>query len=171
MAENPSLKNGEFAVSVAEDPVLWRDRKRWLGLPLTFTSYALTTNKLLVNTGLFNLREEEVRLYRIKDISLSRTLADRLFGVGTLLVQSSDASIPVVEVKHVKHPQKVKEVLSQCVEDCRRRNGIRTSELIGGPAPRPDAPDGDGDAPCPDCGEGGLFPDIDQNGIDDRTEE
>ena len=167
MAENTPLKNGEFAVSVAEDPVLWRDRKRWLGLPLTFTAYSLTANKLFVNTGFLNLREEEVRLYRIKDISLTRSLADRLFGVGTLLVQSSDATIPVVEIKHVKNPQKVKDVLSQCVEDCRRRNGIRTSELIGGPAPGP-RPEGEApDAPP----EPGLFPDIDQNGIDDRTEE
>ena len=35
------LKSGDFAVSVAEDPVLWTDRKRVLGLPLSFTRYSL----------------------------------------------------------------------------------------------------------------------------------
>ena len=101
---------------------------------------------------------------RVRDISLTRTLGERLFGVGTLRVQSSDASVPVVEIRHVKHPQKVKAVLSQCIEDCRVRNGIRTSEVLGGgPAPHPHEP-GDG------CPEPGVFPDQNQNGVDDRLE-
>lgn len=78
------LKSGDFAVSVAEDPVLWTDRKRVLGLPLSFTRYSLTANKLVLNTGFMSLHEEEVRLYRVRDISLTRTLGERLFGVGTL---------------------------------------------------------------------------------------
>lgn len=154
------LKSGDFAVSVAEDPVLWTDRKRVLGLPLSFTRYSLTANKLVLNTGFMSLHEEEVRLYRVRDISLTRTLGERLFGVGTLRVQSSDASVPVVEIRHVKHPQKVKAVLSQCIEDCRVRNGIRTSEVLGGgPAPHPHEP-GDG------CPEPGVFPDQNQNGVE-----
>ena len=158
------LNSGDFAVSVAEDPVLWTDRKRVLGLPLSFTRYSLTANKLVLNTGFMSLHEEEVRLYRVRDISLTRTLGERLFGVGTLRVQSSDASVPVVEIRHVKHPQKVKAVLSQCIEDCRVRNGIRTSEVLGGgPAPHPHEP-GDG------CPEPGVFPDQNQNGVDDRLE-
>ena len=79
------LKSGDFAVSVAEDPVLWTDRKRVLGLPLSFTRYSLTANKLVLNTGFMSLHEEEVRLYRVRDISLTRTLGERLFGVGTVL--------------------------------------------------------------------------------------
>lgn len=72
------LKSGDFAVSVAEDPVLWTDRKRVLGLPLSFTRYSLTANKLVLNTGFMSLHEEEVRLYRVRDISLTRTLGERL---------------------------------------------------------------------------------------------
>ena len=53
------LKSGDFAVSVAEDPVLWTDRKRVLGLPLSFTRYSLTANKLVLNTGFMSLHEED----------------------------------------------------------------------------------------------------------------
>ena len=43
--------------------ILWKDRKRIVfGLPWTFTRYTLTEEKLLIETGLLNKREEEVRL-------------------------------------------------------------------------------------------------------------
>ena len=72
------LKNGGFAVSVEEEELLWQDRKRILGLPISFTRYRLTAAKLLINVGLLNLREEEIRLYRVRALRLTQTLADRL---------------------------------------------------------------------------------------------
>ncbi|WP_418666605.1 PH domain-containing protein [Allofournierella sp.] len=156
------LKNGGFAVSVEEEELLWQDRKRILGLPISFTRYRLTAAKLLINVGLLNLREEEIRLYRVRDLRLTQTLADRLFGVGTICVESADASMPHVHLKHVKNPRKVKEVLSAGVEESRRRNGIRATEIVSGPMGHED-----GEAPT---GDGGLFPDADQNGVDDRLE-
>lgn len=129
------LKNGGFAVEVEQLPELWRDRKRYLGMPLSFTSYTLNAEKLLLNTGLLNLREEEVLLYRVRDVGMRQSLAERIFGVGTICVTSSDATVPHLELVHVKNPRKVKDVLSKCVEESRRRNGIRSTELMGGPRP------------------------------------
>ena len=60
------------------------------GLPISFTRYSLTPSKLLVNTGLVNLKEEEVRLYRIRDLRLSQSFGQRLFGVGSICVESSE---------------------------------------------------------------------------------
>ena len=121
------LKSGEFAMELEQDPPLWTDRKRILGLPISFTRYTLTARKLLLNTGLLNLREEEVLLYRVRDVSLSQSLLDRLFGVGTLCVDSSDLSVPHLHLRHVKNPDKVKAALSQCVEQARRKNRIRSN--------------------------------------------
>lgn len=140
MAEN-KLKSGQFAIEVEEDPAVWHDRKRHLGLPLSFTRYTLTRTKLLLNTGLLNLHEEEVLLYRVRDVSLSQTLGERLFGVGTICVDSSDLSVPHLKLQHVKAPAKVKAVLAKCVEDARAKNRIRSTELMGGPG---------GPAPCED---------------------
>lgn len=131
------LKNGGFAMEVEQLPELWRDRKRYLGMPLSFTSYTLNAEKLLINTGLLNLREEEVLLYRVRDVGMRQSLAERIFGVGTICVTSSDATVPHLELVHVKNPRKVKDVLSKCVEESRRRNGIRSTELMGGPHPGP----------------------------------
>ena len=58
-----------------EETFVWKDRKRiFFGLPWTFTKYALTEEKLYIETGVLSKREEEVRLYRIMDVTLKRSL-------------------------------------------------------------------------------------------------
>lgn len=58
---------------------IWHDRKRHLGLPISFTKYRLTTDRLFCETGVLNLKEEEILLYRVRDIGLTRTFWQRLF--------------------------------------------------------------------------------------------
>ena len=47
---------------------LWKDRKRRLGLPLSFTRYALSEDRLFCETGFLNLKSDEVLLYRVQDL-------------------------------------------------------------------------------------------------------
>ena len=95
---------------------LWNDRKRHFGLPLSFTRYAVSNDRLFLETGLMNTKCEEVLLYRVKDVSMSISFWQRLFGVGTVTVKSSDATIPVLQLKNIKAPREVKEVIHQNVE-------------------------------------------------------
>ncbi|MFI3170374.1 MAG: PH domain-containing protein [Faecalibacterium sp.] len=125
-----NLKNGSFALALDTLPTLWCDRKRILGMPISFTKYTLNANKLLLNTGFINLKEEEILLYRIRDISFSQSFWDRLFRVGNLTLTSSDNSHPTLEIKHVKKPRSVKEALSKCIEEDRRQRKIRATELM-----------------------------------------
>ena len=81
---------------------LWNDRRRRMGLPLSFTRYALTEDRLFLDTGFFNLRSEEILLYRVRDINLRRSLWQRIFGVGSIRVLSSDKSTPDLLIKNVK---------------------------------------------------------------------
>ena len=111
--------------------IAWKDRRRTLfGLPWTFTKYTLTPEKLLVQTGMLNLKEEEVRLYRIMDITLHRTLGERLFGLGTIHCCSADKSTPEFDIKRVKHPQQVKELLSDLVEQERMNKRVSSREFM-----------------------------------------
>ena len=61
---------------------LWQDRKRHLGLPISFTKYSLSEDRLFVTEGFLNIRDDEVLLYRVRDIDTHRSLWQRLFGVG-----------------------------------------------------------------------------------------
>ena len=97
--------------------ILWSDRKRIVfGLPWTFTKYSLTKEKLLVETGIFNKDEEEIRLYRIVDLTLKRSFWERLFGLGTIHCCTADKTAPELDIKWVKDSANVKELLSDLVE-------------------------------------------------------
>ena len=150
------LRNGQVESVVEQEArseaennnnVLWTDRRRVtiFALPWSFTKYSLTRNRLIVQKGFLNLREEEVLLFRVRDISYSQTLGERIGGTGTLKIISTDASVPELELLHIKNARKVKDVLSLVVDQARKKNGVRPAEMIGG---RPGMPPQD----CPDCG-------------------
>ena len=112
------------------DQYIWKDRKRFWGMPLSFTRYALSEDRLFFSVGFFNVSDEETLLYRIRDISMKRTLWQRLFGVGTVTIVSSDKTTPVLTLKNVKNPFDVKELLHVSVEENKLKRRIRISELM-----------------------------------------
>lgn len=117
-------------MATANLDIIWKDRKRYLGLPLSFTRYALSEDRLFQSIGFLNIRDEEILLYRIRDINTTRTLWQRLFGVGTVTVVSSDKSMPVLVLKNVKDPTMVKELLHRQVEDMKIRRRVRVGEIM-----------------------------------------
>lgn len=121
---------------------IWKDRKRFLGMPLSFTRYALSKDRLFLSVGFLSVRDEEILLYRIRDISIKRTLWQRIFGVGSISVTSADKSTPQLALKNIKHPLEVKELLHENVEDCKIRRRMRVSEMM---ADIHDEPDDDSD--------------------------
>ena len=124
---------------------LWKDRKRFLGMPLSFTRYALSDDRLFLSVGFFSVKDEEILLYRIRDISTKRTLWQKLFGVGTVTVVSSDKTMPTLELKNIKAPLDFKELLHEQVEEMKIRRQVRLGELVNGE-------DGDCDCHCDDSG-------------------
>ncbi|MBR2047943.1 MAG: PH domain-containing protein [Oscillospiraceae bacterium] len=108
---------------------LWTDRKRYLGLPLSFTRYALSDDRLFLSVGFLNLKDDELLLYRVRDISVTRSLFQRIFGVGTILVNSSDKSNPTLQLQNVKDPLMVKELLHEQVEQMKTRRRVHYSEI------------------------------------------
>ena len=108
--------------------ILWQDRKRYFGLPISFTKYSMSEDRLFVETGLLNLSQDEVRLYRILDLKLKRSLGQRIFGVGSIIVSSSDKSLGTFEIKNIKNSANVKEMLSVQVEQQREAKRVYTRE-------------------------------------------
>ena len=140
-------------MAIAPIEYLWKDRKRHLGLPLSFTRYMLSEDRLFLEKGLLNLKADEVLLYRVQDLVLTMTLGQRIFGVGTVCVHSSDKSVPHLDLVNVKKPREVKELIHQSVEAAKEKRRMRSMEIMGG---------GGGDADG--------FIDEDGDGIDDRLE-
>lgn len=109
---------------------LWKDRKRHFGLPISFTEYRLSEDRLFRKTGLLNLREEEILLYRVRDISFSRSLFQRIFGVGTVTVHSSDKTSPTFDIVNIRYSEDVKETIYEKVEEAKAKRRMRTTELL-----------------------------------------
>jgi hypothetical protein len=120
---------GVFMVNKNEI-LLWKGRKCIAGLPISFTKYEMTETRLFVTRGLLNLEIDEVLLYRILDIKLNLTLGGRLLGVGTITLYCADEE-RILKIENIKHPRKIRELISVRVENERERAGIRGKEIIG----------------------------------------
>ncbi len=109
-----------------------KERKRWtfFGLPFTFTTYTLDERKLIINSGLFTSVEDEILLYRVVDITLKRTLIQKLFHLGTLIVYAQDKTSSVLEIKNIKNSSQFRRLLSDQVESEKLRLRMRKGEII-----------------------------------------
>ncbi len=110
---------------------IWKDRKRILfGLPWSFTIYKLTEEKLYVETGFLSKKEEEIRLYRIMDLTLNRPLSQRIFGLGTIHCCSADKSTPEFDIRRIKNSREIKNLLSDLVEKQREAKRVVGREFM-----------------------------------------
>lgn len=111
--------------------IIWKDRKRiFFGLPWTFTKYSLSEDRLFISTGFFSVKEDEVRLYRIMDVSLERKLWQRMCGLGTIKCCSADKTMGDFEIRNIKKSREVKEMLSNMVEDERTKKKVSSREFM-----------------------------------------
>ncbi len=120
-----------------EDVVVhWKDRKRILGMPISFTQYYILEKegewlKLFCETGVLSSHFEEVQLYKIEDFSINQTLGDKMFNVGSITIKSNDKTAPVFKILRVKNPYKVYELLAKLVARDRRDRNFRWGEFQG----------------------------------------
>lgn len=116
---------------MAKNGYIWEDRKRIFGLKLSFTKYMLTKERLFLETGFFNLKEDEILLYRVRDLKMTRSLFQRILRLGTVEVISTDDSLPSLKLENIAKPKAVKELLHQLVESEKGLKGIRVIESVG----------------------------------------
>ena len=111
--------------------VIWQDRKRTIfGLPWSFTRYFITDEKVILDIGFLSRTEEEIRLYRITDVTLKRSFCERIFGLGTIHCCSGDKSTPEFDIKHIKNSRETKEMLSDLVEKARNERRVAVREFV-----------------------------------------
>jgi len=79
---------------------------------------------------MFSTREEEIRLYRIMDLTLERSFLQRIFGLGTIVCDTVDKSTPKLVIQNIKNARSVKELLSQAVEEERVKKRVSSREFM-----------------------------------------
>lgn len=101
----------------------------WKQAIVRHTTYELTTERLRVTHGIFSLEVDDIELYRIKDIHVRQPLLQRLCGLGSIVIWSSDVTLPRCRI-HAQPIGVVRELREQVrvlSEDLRDRKVVRNS--------------------------------------------
>ena len=112
--------------------VLWTGKPHnFFGLPINFTRYVITDKKVVVRKGFLNIKEDKVELYRIVDMAKDLPITQRIFGCGTVKLISKDVSLPELELKQVKKPYEVYNLIEESIENQKRNYGVLGRDIVG----------------------------------------
>lgn len=125
--------------------VIWKDRKHHLWFPISFTTYYIEDDRLMVKEGLLSTTLNETLLYRIVDLTFHQTLLGKIFGTGDIIVRAKVDATPEIVLKNIARPMEVRVLLSKAVEESRQKRNVVGKEFYGGGR---DHMDVDGDGVC-----------------------
>jgi uncharacterized membrane protein YdbT with pleckstrin-like domain len=103
--------------------VLWR----WL--VVRCLRYRLTTERIRLTTGVLNQEIDEIELYRVKDITMTRSFWMRMTGLSTIHLKTSDRTLPKLEIPAIHKGTELREVLRKQVEKIRDRKRVREMDF------------------------------------------
>lgn len=90
------------------------------------THFVLTTRRVLMREGLVARTGRDIPIFRINDVTFHHTVVERLFGAGTLVVESAGerGQVTLTDIPHVEDVQREIYTLMDA-DDARRRGGER----------------------------------------------
>ncbi len=114
--------------------VIWRDRKRHFGLPISFYRYYIVKKegewvKFFRHKGFFSAVIDDINVYRCYDVTLIATIGDRIFKTGTIEIQSNDSHVPCFHMRHITNPYKVRDLVSNLIEIERKKKHVGITEF------------------------------------------
>jgi hypothetical protein len=117
----------------AKGELRYSERSRWLlfGLPWTFTKYEIRENDFTIIKGVFTVRENDCYMYKISDVEITSTLLQRMGGMSTIILYTSDVTDRTIVMKNIKHGREIKDFILQASESARIRRKTVSMQNIG----------------------------------------
>lgn len=109
-------------------PVLWA---AWKYAVVHCRVYELTTERIRLYEGVLNQKIDEIELYRVKDSRIIKPFWQRVFGLSTLQMETSDRSHPNPSFLAIHDGEEVRETLRKHVEIMRDRKRVREVDFEG----------------------------------------
>ena len=100
-------------------------RAIWAWLEVRSRVFTLTNERLLTECGVFNKVHDTLELYRVRDIQVTESFWQRLFGLQDIRLLGTDVTTESALVDYVPKAAGLPEKLRTLVENCRVRKGVR----------------------------------------------
>ncbi len=91
--------------------------------------YQVTTERIHLREGILSRKTDALELYRVKDYVLVEPFSLRMFGLGSLVLSTTDDKNPTMTIQAVSGVQTLRDQIRKHVEICRTRKGVRIAEL------------------------------------------
>jgi membrane protein YdbS with pleckstrin-like domain len=101
----------------------------WKFLELRATDFTVTSQRIKLESGVLSKTYDQVELYRVKDTILTRSLLQRILGLGSIKMLTSDPSQPELTIPSIPNSENVREMIRQNVERMRRLRGVRELDV------------------------------------------
>ena len=109
-----------------------RKRTLFLGLPICFTKYSISAEKVNIKTGFLNIVEDDAYMYKIQDVRLKRSFFERIIGLGTVVCYTGDVTHTELKMVHIKNAEAIKDFIMQASEEARiKRRTLHTMDING----------------------------------------
>lgn len=101
----------------------------WRYLVVRTQVYELTSERLRVTRGVINQKIDEIELYRVKDSQMVRPWWMRLTGLASIVLETSDRTLPNLEIPAIHGGAEVREILRKNVELQRDKKRVRETDF------------------------------------------
>ncbi len=107
----------------------------WYWLSTSSMVYTLTDQRMKIRRGVFNRVTDDIELYRVKDSHFTQPFVQRLLGIGTITLRTTDDSSPHVVLAGMNEPEPLWERIRALVEARRDAKGVREIDMNAEPGP------------------------------------
>ena len=102
----------------------------WKWLEIRKTKFTLTDQRLIVSNGIFTKKTNETELYRVRDTSIEEPFFFRMFGVGNVIIYSTDEAEGKLHFNAYNKPHWIKDQIRNNAEICRQKKRWGTDNIL-----------------------------------------
>lgn len=107
-----------------------KKRTKFLALPICFTTYEISDEKLTITSGFLSITIDEAFMYKVQDVKLTKSFLERIFKLGTIICYTGDTTHPELRLSHIKNSSEIKDFLMNASEEARRkRRALHTLDI------------------------------------------
>ena len=111
-----------FVACLLVIPIPWAI---WAWLKTKNRTYTLTSERLMIRSGVFNIATETLELYRVRDLQIMEPFWLRLWGLKNLHLITTDSTTPELILDYIPSALDLGGKFRQQIEFSRQKKGVR----------------------------------------------